>query len=430
MVHNRVRSFTDIAVRLRGVDETFVNGVLNGTPSVLTHAKDDYGWMHDRLNGIYMVTHDQRDPVRARRLAKKLDGLDMGNPMDSIKIVHDYPLAGTAAGNLPTAFVHRRYNGPVIANAPSQVPNLGKTEAQLLSYVDSDSDLELFSLGATAIARCKPASPEAAFGTSLIETYREGIPHLLSDLDIKDAVDLLRHQGSNYLNISFGWMPLVADIQAVAKSLKNQEQILQQLIRNNQRPVKRSYRFPEEKSLEVVDYTGRFPYPGLTTSHWSQQGCVLEIRRSKKTWFEGEFQYRLPRLDNSLAGLKAKSRALLGLDLTPETLWNIAPWMWLSDWFANFGDTIANVTAMSEDDLVLRWGYLMQETITEYKTIHTGVKTLGYGYVTPTITGTTTVTRRVRRKASPYGFGLTDSQLTSRQWAILGALGITRGLAK
>jgi hypothetical protein len=38
----------------------------------------------------------------------------------------------------------------------------------------------------------------------------------------------------------------------------------------------------------------------------------------------------------------------------------------------------------------------------------------------------TTVERKERIKATPFGFGLVDSDFTNRQWAILAALGITR----
>jgi hypothetical protein len=427
MLPQRFRSYQDTVFTVRGTGETVYRGDILSSD---TYTRDyvESGYMYDRVNGAWMATQvDHGSPGRAARLKRKLYGQDLGSPMSSIKIVHDYPLGGTQAGNSPTSSIHRRYNGSIIAQPPPHVPYGPATEQVLLGLVDDDDDFTLFAKGGTAISNCKPASPEASLGTGLIELYREGIPRLLVDLDLKHASEIFRSYGSNYLNVEFGWKPLVADIQASAKALHNSVAILQDLDRNSGKSMRRRYSFPLEKTVEETAYS-RLPWPTLSVNHWTQGGCVLRTTKTKKTWFSGEFVYYLPNLrTEGLRELQAKSRHLLGLDLTPETLWNIAPWSWLGDWFANTGDIIANLTAISSDHLVMNYGYLMQETVTEFKTIHTGVKTLGYGTVTPRIEGTTTVTRRVRRRASPYGFGLKQSDLTTRQWAILTALGLTRG---
>jgi hypothetical protein len=170
------------------------------------------------------------------------------------------------------------------------------------------------------------------------------------------------------------------------------------------------------------------PWPNLGLTNWTQAGRTVTQHDTKKTWFSGEFIYRFPAVDASpVRKLRANARQLLGFDLSPETLWNAAPWTWLTDWVANTGDVLANVSAISEDDLVMRYGYLMQEATRRYVHVHRGVRPNYAAMVIPsTITGETSYTVKSRIGASPYGFGLTFTNFSGRQLAILAALGITR----
>lgn len=120
---------------------------------------------------------------------------------------------------------------------------------------------------------------------------------------------------------------------------------------------------------------------------------------------------------------------LLGTRLDAETLWNLAPWSWLSDWKANIGDNIANASKLSEDGLVLRYGYLMSETISDHTLSLHGPIPDGVGSCGP-ISLTFSTVRKQRVRATPYGFGLDPNGFNVRQWSILGALGITKAPGK
>jgi hypothetical protein len=148
--------------------------------------------------------------------------------------------------------------------------------------------------------------------------------------------------------------------------------------------------------------------------------------KTRKTWFVGCFVY--PDLiggSDWVEDYYHKASYLYGLDLNPYTLWQLAPWTWLIDWFTNVGDIIKNVTNAAINGLVLRYGYVM-ETTTVTRTA-TGKKPIifdagpsinGYGYTYGGIT-------KVRVGATPFGFGVNLSTLTPTQIAILAALGIT-----
>jgi len=124
----------------------------------------------------------------------------------------------------------------------------------------------------------------------------------------------------------------------------------------------------------------------------------------------------------------------LGTRLDPEVLWNLAPWTWMVDWVANFGDIVGNLSAIVADHLVMQYGYIMHEVIvTKEIYFPRGLYSRNtYPYISSfdekPWNVTLTYHSKTRTGASPFGFGLSPESFTTQQWAILGALGISRGL--
>jgi hypothetical protein len=119
-----------------------------------------------------------------------------------------------------------------------------------------------------------------------------------------------------------------------------------------------------------------------------------------------------------------RANIVLGTRLTPDVLWNLAPWSWLVDWFGNVGDVSSNATALSNDNLVMRYGYLTKKVSVTYSYTCPDVRSNGHklGSVTTGLINTSLE----RRRATPYGFGIDLNGLSVAQWAILGALGLTK----
>jgi hypothetical protein len=121
-----------------------------------------------------------------------------------------------------------------------------------------------------------------------------------------------------------------------------------------------------------------------------------------------------------------QAHKILGLELTPETLWNLAPWSWAADWFGNIGDLFHNANSLASDGLVMRYGYIMEHTRVRDTYVFsgpTGLVSWYSGRPTPLILTSET---KLRRRATPFGFGKTFAGLTTRQKAIAAALGINR----
>jgi hypothetical protein len=118
------------------------------------------------------------------------------------------------------------------------------------------------------------------------------------------------------------------------------------------------------------------------------------------------------------------SAKLFGTRVTPELFWELTPWSWAVDWVTNLGDVIHNVSAFSRDGLVMPYGYMMATiTIKDTYTLS------GFQFNTgppQTMFQSFTSTSKQRIRATPFGFGLDLGGFTNRQWAIIGALGLSR----
>jgi len=319
-----------------------------------------------------------------------------------------------------------KYSGPILARVPSD------------SLFPTYSQTNLIAKGTTAIARCKPTNNVADLATTISETIREGLPHLLgADLWESKTKNAKKAAGSEYLNYEFGWVPLVADIRNASYALANARKLIDAYERNSGRAVRRRYEFPIEKTEQTVEIGAG---PGQWYSNSDHGGANQDLSKPtprlfktstfyRRTWFSGSFTYHLPTGYNSRNWLERASKQagpLLGLDLTPELLWNIGPWSWAVDWFSNAGDLISNLSDWATDGLVMRYGYIMEHTLQE-DTYHlngpTRYKPYGSVFASP-ITFSLETKRRV--KASPFGFDVDFTGFTSRQKAIVVALGLSR----
>jgi hypothetical protein len=261
---------------------------------------------------------------------------------------------------------------------------------------------------------------------------REGLPALVGKTLLeKKTKSLLGRGAGEFLNVAFGWQPLVSDVKKAAKAIVRSDEILAQYERDAGNVVRRSYYFPLEKTDSETEIAANsFPH-GMSSFFELRTGlngrCVRRRVVERKTWFSGAFTYYLPSdydSRNKIKELRTKADLLLGTDLTPELLWNIGPWSWLVDWFANTGDVISNLTDFATGELVMRYGYVMETVKVSDTYTHFPVGPSPY---TGSVASITLVTEtKVRVRANPFGFGFSWEGLSSFQQAILAALGITR----
>jgi len=334
-------------------------------------------------------------------------------------------------------------NGPLVLSGSEHPLSLGSsTELTALEQT-------LFALGGTAISRTRPGKPQADIALMIGELKKDGLPSIIGSLfsRSKSLRDVMRNSGNEYLNLQFGWIPLIKDLTAACQAVSNTRKILQDHERMLNKLLRRTYRF----DTLVSNTNGLTQANSAYEIHPSQQGptfsyCrfgvttgnqvpIESMRTVTKSHFSAGYRFYYPDIDTALDALgefEHNANVLMGTRLDPEVLWNLAPWTWLVDWFINFGDVLGNISAIISDGLVMQYAYIMQET-TAIRQI-----TLPRGLFTRQTSGLIAdgapyyqeqvYHRKVRTKASPFGFGLTPEMFTPQQWAILAALGISRGL--
>lgn len=285
------------------------------------------------------------------------------------------------------------------------------------------------SFGAEAWNKYRPGKPDASLGQFLGE-LREA-PRLLK-FKVKSFKERGYHGrdfGSDYLNIQFGWLPVVRDIQSFYRAFKNLETRLEQLKRDNGRPIRRrgTIKMSEDTTFYEEGYAYSHAWPSLTSGFYNQ---TLPHRQrnttwSEKVWFSGRFRYWIPDIGTPQWERRAII-ALFGANLSPSLAYELMPWSWLIDWFVNIGDVIENMSANAAENLTADYAYTMLHS--EYRHdrwMRGNFRAEGGGWQFASATERNAVILKSRVHASPFGFGMNEDDLNPRQLGILSALGLT-----
>jgi len=314
---------------------------------------------------------------------------------------------------------------PTMGVGPFYGPLVFEGQAGGWSDLDTSSDFgalqymsnaSLESKGTHAVAQSLPTNPTADLSTFVGE-LREGAPRAVGLSTFRNKVDVARSAGDEYLNVEFGWKPMVSDLRKFAHAVKHGNKVIKQYRRDSDKKIKRRYLYPTEKRLTIGH--GAFAH---SASGAFATGSI-SIAVSHSMWFEGCFRYHVPVPDTTmgkLAEYESYANKLLGVRLTPETVWNLSPWSWAADWFGTTGDVLHNISSLGRDGLVMQYGYMMS---TQEREEIKSADAAGFS-ARSVVTKNTVLKQRI--PATPYGFGFDLTQLTTKQVAILAALGISR----
>lgn len=285
-------------------------------------------------------------------------------------------------------------------------------------------DSVLNAFGTSAVARVLPTNPNSSLSTALGELKKDGLPSLPGS-NMRERVDLARRSGNEFLNIEFGWLPLLSDIRAFADSVKRSRQLIDQYRRDSDRKIRRRF-----VPAPIVHEVSTFKGVGQGSGSNYFPDCTVTKTKHESYWFSGAFRYHVPVGDDFYSRLRRYeqySHLLFDTRLTPELLWNLAPWSWAVDWFTNAGDVIHNISLLGSDGLVMQYGYSMRHAYIEELARGSYDFWQGDQRFTGTCSKLLRTETKQRRPANPYGFGIDDTSLSAIQLAILSALGLTRG---
>lgn len=360
---------------------------------------------------------------------------DNGGPFESVKTTYNRLSPDRVAHYWwwSSGLFNHRYGTEVPAQAFLPTPFQGtshtlETAGNWVSQpFGGPSNLDL--VGSRFVTETIPTSPPLSASVSLAELFREGLPSMLgAALSLRSKVDFFRSLGSEYLNVEFGWKPIVSDVKAACKAIMESEDTMNRLVANSGKDLERKRLHPPERIAGTESIT--FAPSGMYTHiGWNSPPRYTTFTTAvRQQWFSGSYTYYIPKSSlEGISGIATRARLLYGLEITPEVLWNLAPWSWLVDWFANVGDLMHNVSAFQSDGLVLRHGYVMETTSLHVRRQNSVSPIHGSGEMdhSTLVADEFHGTWKRRAKATPYGFGLNSSAFTNRQWAILGALGMT-----
>jgi len=293
---------------------------------------------------------------------------------------------------------------------------------------------EMWAMGGTAIARCAPDQTQFDVPDFLAQTIVGGIPKALGVKALREKAWDIRNiyragrsskaLAHEYLNVEFGWNPLVHDVLSFCRTVRASHKALSDLAQGSGHKTRTGYAFPSQSS-QTLSSNGPFVYSwDSSKSGWATGGKFSTYSTSEsRTWFKGCFTYSIPKPSNMSTLDKYKSYAdhILGLGprINPEVMWDAAPWSWAADWAVNVGDVAHNIALFSRDSLHMQYGYVMTHAYTQTDWHFGGT------FVSTACSARGIEEWKKRFPASPYGFGLTYDGLTGVQKAILASVGVT-----
>lgn len=358
---------------------------------------------------------DQTNVLISQGHGDWLHKLDGGGPMAMVQ---------TKFAITPASVRTPVYEGPHVTTFMINMAE--RTGNYSLPVLASQSSLN--ARGATAIARSMPNTPAVDVSVAIGELRNEGLPKYIGSSVFKDNVRAAKKAGDEYLNYEFGWRPLVSTLVDFAKAVKHSEEIWDGYRKGSGKQIRRRYLFPTvEGSRQLpTDNVVQFGRGYINNNISYPLDVWANDSYHNKQWFSGSFKYYVPMGDDISSKLQrhvSYANKVLGLRLTPEVVWNLAPWSWAADWFANTGDILKNISSLGRDGMVLRYGYMMNESMSAREVIARAPagspvpyasRFKEYNYV------------KQRLVANPYGFGVTFDSLSSKQKAIITALGLSK----
>jgi len=276
------------------------------------------------------------------------------------------------------------------------------------------TDAELNGWGTSGVNRTIPTSP-AWNAAQFIGELHEGLPKIpLKGLIKERSTNSI---GGEYLNYQFGIRPFISDYKKYNYAFNKSDEIERHLIAGSGKLIQRSVSLLNEETVTQSSSTvNLYPLIPWVAASRNQVLETITTRVSREVWFSGTYSYLYKPSSNPIKNQLDRLRHVYGIDPSISTSWELMPYSWLVDWHTNIGTVLENMSLFAKDGLVMRWGYVM----CRQKVIKT-FSFPPYGYIN--LVSETLA----RRPGNPFGFASNPIDYNSRQWAILSALGISKG---
>jgi len=332
------------------------------------------------------------------------------------------------------------WTNSILNPSPHKFGFPGETSALYLQVSDANRQ----GMANRYFAQTAPDRNEASLAVTIIELLRGDIPSVLKNFremmaGMRSIKNLL---GSDYLNITFGWTPLIVEYANLIKVGMN----LDRAIYYESFRRKRQWDGPSvsgRRDGTVMISNLNTPYlsasmikpggtPGISSgagTNWVQDAGYVESENYH--WASRYTGLAKPtRRANDFNDQAADVLKRLGLVDDPQMIWDLTPYSWLVDWFTTMGDSISNANVYSpiKGKYTVDYAYL-----TTQRTFSVEGSLIRRQFSDPTLSFDIARSRsfysnvtRWRSRATPFGFGTQLGSLNATQYAILVALGLAR----
>jgi len=302
-----------------------------------------------------------------------------------------------------------------------------------------------------------PDPAKSGIGETVVDILRGDFPRLFTQfVDFAKQVSALggpayvrralNKGGGSYLNTVFGWIPTISDVSALVRLLVG----LDSLVYGGS--TRRTRSSEPLHGYLVREYSGKpkqVPFivrtPGMNfipeTSTTRPQPLASQPLVADYTWstyqtvdyrFSARYNPRARPSSMSNGYLDKAHEFLRQTGVMSETfVWDLTPYSWLFDWFFDLGKVIQNVSAYTGTKS--RWNvdyaYITFKLSIVEDAYLRRIEPNGKNDSVTLIGGNrlTTVSSVLhRRRATPFGFGMTLDSLSNSQVAILAALGLVK----
>lgn len=253
-----------------------------------------------------------------------------------------------------------------------------------------------------------------------------------------------KYLADNYLNLSFGWAPMVQDMQFMLNYQLALSKKLNWLRKQNGKSVRRKIELDKSAYSEWVGVFTNAPStlsPSISTAFYADSASPYFANVTKKVktriWYSAKYRFWIPNIPKAASrASNSLKRQFTGLDLDPTTLYKAYKWTWLLDWFTSVGAVVQNLFNMAKFSVVAEYAYVMSSEYYQYDApAECRVNRGTYSFATLKFPGQlylrgssqTVYEFKQREAASPFGFGITIGSLSNFQWSILVSLGISHG---
>jgi hypothetical protein len=241
-----------------------------------------------------------------------------------------------------------------------------------------------------------------------------------------------RAAADDYLTYIFGVRPTVQDLDKLAESLTRSRQIAETVSRTGMKKVRRRRELPIQTraASSVSNPTWTLMYPtGNTIGIYGTRTRTVEATQHQ--WFSASFRMSVSDTDNWLgqcSDLFHTIDRITGIGLDVKVAWDLIPFSFMADWFANTGDYLENRATIADYNIACEYGYYMCHTRLQHTLIASG-RFGPYGYPaggsSVSTSWTSLVETKMRRPCNAFGFNTPDTMLNSYQWGALTALGLS-----